>query len=281
MHVWIGTSGYSYPDWVGSFYPAGTRSEQMLVRYCRHFPLVELNFTFYRPPTGTMLTRIARQTPKGFQFLVKLPRLLSHERQLAVLAPFRDAVGALHQRGRLLGLLCQLPQAAHHDPPGLAWLDMLARELAPYRLAVEFRHHSWARPDVAPWLEARGVELVSVDAPNLPAIYPSCLVRAGERLYIRLHSRNAGNWYQSDKERYDFDYTDPMLLEWITALRGAASTAGHALVLFNNCHRAQAAANAQRLRELLERYAPELLLVQPFTAASDEPQQRLLFEEPI
>jgi uncharacterized protein YecE (DUF72 family) len=281
MHVWIGTSGYSYPDWVGPFYPAGTRSEQMLVRYCRHFPLVELNFTFYRPPTATMLTRIARQTPKGFQFLVKLPRLLSHERQLAVLAPFRDAVGALHQRGRLLGLLCQLPQAAHHDPPGLAWLDVLARELAPYRLAVEFRHHSWARSDVAPWLEARGVELVSVDAPNLPAIYPSGLVRAGERLYIRLHSRNAANWYQSDKERYDFDYTDPMLLEWITALRGAASTAGHALVLFNNCHRAQAAANAQRLRELLERYAPELPLVQPFTAASDEPQQRLLFEEPI
>jgi uncharacterized protein YecE (DUF72 family) len=281
MHVWIGTSGYSYTDWVGSFYPTGTRSGQMLTQYCRHFPLVELNFTFYRAPTATMLARMARQTPKGFQFLVKLPRLLSHERQLAALAPFRDAIAALHERGRLLGLLCQLPQAAHHDPPGLAWLDVLARELAPYRLAVEFRHHSWARPGVAPWLEERGVELVSVDVPNLPGIYPSGLERAGERLYIRLHSRNAANWYQSDKERYDFDYTDPMLMEWITALRNVEAAASHALVLFNNCHRAQAAANAQRLRELLEHYAPELTLVQPFTAPSDEPQQRLLFEDPI
>jgi uncharacterized protein YecE (DUF72 family) len=280
MHVWVGTSGYSYPDWVGSFYPPGTRSSRMLAHYCRHFPLVELNFTFYRPPTALMLTRIARQTPEGFQFLVKLPRLLSHERQLAALAPFRDAIAALHQRGRLLGLLCQLPQSAHHDRPGIAWLELLGRELAPYRLAVEFRHHSWQRPDVAPWLEERGVELVSVDAPSLPALYPSGLVQAGSRLYVRFHSRNAANWYQSDKERYDFDYTDPMLREWIAALRGSAATASHALVLFNNCHRAQAAANAQRLRELLEKYAPDLMVVQPFEAPSDEPQQKLLFEDP-
>jgi uncharacterized protein YecE (DUF72 family) len=281
MHVWIGTSGYSYRDWVGQFYPPGTRAGRMLDHYCRHFPLVELNFTFYRPPTAAMLTRIARHTPAGFQFLVKLPRLLSHERQLAALAPFQESVAALHQRGRLLGLLCQLPQAAHHDRPSLAWLETLARGLAPYRLCVEFRHCSWDRPDVAPWLEERGVELVSVDAPDLPTLYPSGLVRAGDRLYIRLHSRTAANWYQSDKDRYDFNYTDPMLREWITALREASGNVGHALVLFNNCHRAQAAANAQRLRELLERYAPELSIVQPFTAPSDEPQQRLLFGDPI
>src|SRR5262249_49021527 len=279
MHVWIGTSGYSYPDWVGTLYPPGTRAGRMLAHYCRVFPLVELNFTFYRPPTATMLTRVARQTPHGFQFLVKIPRILSHERQLAGLAPFREAVAALHERGRLLGLLCQLPQAAHHDRPGLAWLDALARELGTYRLAVEFRHRSWDNPEVAPWLGERGMELVSVDAPNLPGLYPSGLRQAGSRVYVRFHSRNAANWYQSDKERYDFDYSDPMLQEWIDSLRAAAGTAGHALLLFNNCHRAQAAANAQRMRELLEKYAPELPVVQPFAPPSNEPHQRLLFEE--
>src|SRR5258708_40218482 len=117
MHIWVGTSGYSYPDWVGPFYPAGTRSGRMLAHYCRHFPVVELNFTFYRPPTALMLVRIALQTPDGFQFLVKLPRLLSHERQLAALAPFPAAIMSLHEHGRLLGLLCHLPQSAQHDRP--------------------------------------------------------------------------------------------------------------------------------------------------------------------
>ena len=66
MQVWIGTSGYSYPDWVGSFYPAGTRPQRMLSHYCRVFPLVELNFTYYRPPTSEMLTLIVEDNvPAG------------------------------------------------------------------------------------------------------------------------------------------------------------------------------------------------------------------------
>src|SRR5438876_474667 len=79
MQVWLGTSGYSYPDWVGGFYPPGTRSNQMLNRYAESFPLVELNFTFYRLPTPAMLARLANQAPDGFQFVVKMPRSLSHE----------------------------------------------------------------------------------------------------------------------------------------------------------------------------------------------------------
>ena len=83
MDLWIGTSGYSYPDWVGGFYPAGTRPDRMLAYYSRRFPLVELNFTFYRPPTPEMLAKLAAQTPDGFQFLVKLPQSISHERSPA------------------------------------------------------------------------------------------------------------------------------------------------------------------------------------------------------
>ena len=64
MQVWIGTSGYSYPDWVGAFYPRGTRPQRMLAYYCRHFPLVELNFTFYHSPRPGQLARFAEQTPE-------------------------------------------------------------------------------------------------------------------------------------------------------------------------------------------------------------------------
>src|SRR5207245_659026 len=77
MYVWIGTSGYSYQDWVGDFYPNGTRPERMLPYYCRQFPLVELNFTFYKPPTRGMLLRLADKTQAGFQFLVKVPQAIS------------------------------------------------------------------------------------------------------------------------------------------------------------------------------------------------------------
>ncbi len=145
MDVWIGTSGYSYRDWVGSFYPPGTRSGKMLAYYSRCFPLVELNFTFYRPPTADMLARLADHVPDGFSFLVKLPRSLSHEQKTDDLPGFRQAVIELQRRNQLKGLLCQLPQSTRFGQKALAWLETLSGELADFRLAVEFRHRSWAR----------------------------------------------------------------------------------------------------------------------------------------
>jgi uncharacterized protein YecE (DUF72 family) len=276
MKVWIGTSGYSYADWVGPFYPHGLRPKQMLRYYCGHFPVVELNFTFYRLPTAAMLGRLADQTPPGFQFVAKLPQTLSHEEDPRDLEPFRKALTELHGRGRLLGLLCQLPQATHHERRHLSWLDWLGRELAGYRLAVEFRHRSWHRPDVADFLRDRGLDLVAVDVPDIPALYPRGLVRSGTRLYVRFHSRNAGNWYLSDKERYDYHYADEALQEWATALTSAVEQTQEAFLFLNNCHGGQAVDNARRLRELLAGVGPGVEVVEPF--ASPEPRQRTLFD---
>jgi uncharacterized protein YecE (DUF72 family) len=182
MQVWIGTSGYSYPDWVGPFYPAGTRPPRMLSCYCQTFPLVELNFTFYRPPTATMLGRLGRQTPEGFQFFVKMPRSLSHEESPHDLPGFRMAVEALQRQGKLSGVLCQLPQATHQHEKHMKWLQRLAHELGEVRLAVEFRHCSWATPDVTDWLRHHRLDLVSVDVPALPNLYPRGLVQSSERI---------------------------------------------------------------------------------------------------
>jgi uncharacterized protein YecE (DUF72 family) len=132
-------------------------------------------------------------------------------------------------------------------------------------------------PELAAWLAGQNLDLVAVDAPDLPALFPTGWVQSGPRVYVRLHSRNAGNWYGSDKERYDYSYSDAELGEWVRELRHHA-TAGdteEALVLFNNCHRSQAAVNARRLRQLLEQQAPELEVVTPFTGAG--PEQRTLF----
>jgi uncharacterized protein YecE (DUF72 family) len=278
MDVWIGTSGYSYPDWIGPFYPLGTRPERMLAYYCRCFPLVELNFTFYRLPAVSQLARLAEHTPAGFQFIVKLHRTLSHDEQPRDLSAFRAAVEELHERGRLAGLLCQLPQAIHDEPCHRAWLETLARAFAGCRPAVEFRHRSWFRPDVPDWLQAHDLDLVAVDVPDLPGLYPRGLVQSSPRIYVRFHSRNAAAWYGSDKERYDYDYEDGALTEWIEALAPLAERNERVLLLFNNCHRGQAAANARRMRELLARLAPELHVIEPF-AEPPGPRQRSLFEE--
>ena len=97
---------------------------------------------------------------------------------------------------------------------------------------------------------------------------------------VRWHSRQADNWYRSDKERYDYDYSDAELEEWVDGLREAAGRTEQALLLFNNCHRSQAAANARRMRELLSRLAPELPVVEPFAApAVPVPRQRSLFDD--
>jgi uncharacterized protein YecE (DUF72 family) len=276
MQLWIGTSGYSYGEWVGDFYPPGTSSAAMLGYYATRFPLVELNFTYYRVPTRLDLDRIAARVPVGFQFLVKLHQALSHEQDLSGAAAFRDAVQGLQERGQLLGLLCQYPQRFHQTDENRQHVERLAKEFSRHTLAVEFRHNSWHRADVPHWLCESGLHFVSVDAPAIPALYPTGLVQSSRLIYVRLHSRRASSWYASDHDRYDYSYSDPELLEWLKALRTAREQADRALVLFNNCRRAQAAANAERFEQLLAELAPELEVVRPFGTPPVE--QRSLFQ---
>lgn len=275
MQVWIGTSGYSYPDWVGSFYPARTRPQRMLGFYCQSFPIVELNFTFYRPPTGAMLNRLAGQTPTPFQFLVKMPRALSHEQDRNELPGFCRAVDALKRRGQLSGVLCQLPQSAHRSRSHTAWIERLAAEVADFHLAVEFRHSSWAAPEVPAWLNRLQADLVSVDVPNLPRLYPRGLVQSGRRIYVRLHSREAANWYAGGADRYDYDYQDAELMEWANALAEHEAQAELAYILFNNCAGGQAAENARRMRDLMAKFGDIFQIVA--APPLDDPNQPSLF----
>lgn len=277
----MGTSGYSYPDWVGVFYPPGTRSGQMLTYYCSAFPLVELNFTFYRSPTAAMLTRIADNTPDQFQFIVKLPRSLSHEQRTSDLASFREAVSELQRRKQLMGLLCQMPPSAHYDKKCLKLLQTLSKELSDMHLAVEFRHRSWWREEVPKWMAAHDLDLVAVDVPDLPALFPRGWIDSSRRAYVRLHSRSAESWFGGGQKRYDYSYSDDELNEWIDsmmwvdALAESEERTEEALFLFNNCYRGQAIDNARRLRELIEERTT-FPVVPPF--AEPPPQQRSLFE---
>src|SRR5437763_1374649 len=163
MNVWIGTAGYSNSAWVGPFYPPRTPTRRMLAHYSRHFPLVELNFTFYRCPTPAMLARLADQTPAGFQFTVKLPRSLSHEQSVRELGAFRTAVNELHLQGRLAGWVARSPRSAHTSDPARLCLERLGRGLAGPGRAGESRPPSGAAPAGPGGREAQGTTLIAVD----------------------------------------------------------------------------------------------------------------------
>jgi uncharacterized protein YecE (DUF72 family) len=279
MRVWIGTAGYSYPDWVGPFYPAGTRPARMLAYYARHFPAVELNFTFYRPPTAAALARLADQTPPGFQFVVKATGTLTHEQSEADLPGFRAAAEALRARGRLLGVLCQFPQSMHDGPKSRAWVERLGEGLRGLSPAAEFRHRSWAKPAVPGWLARNGLDLVSVDVPDLPGLYPRGLVRGGPRAYVRFHSRRAGHWYGAHHRRYDYGYCDEELAEWVGPLTGPDAGFERAVLVFNNCYRTQAVESARRMAQLIRKTAPGVELVGPLPGVRTEAEQPGLFDQ--
>src|SRR5262249_26547789 len=145
------------------------------------------------------------------------------------------------------------------------------------RPAVEFRHRSWARPGLPDWLAEQGLDLVAVDAPDLAGLFPRGWAQSSKTVYVRLHSRDADKWYRSGEERYDYNYSDSELSEWVSALESHAVTGGteRAMFLFNNCQRSQAALNARRMQQLIEQ-APGLNLIAPF--GKQGPVQRTLFE---
>jgi uncharacterized protein YecE (DUF72 family) len=249
----------------------------MLAYYATHFPLVELNFTYYRLPTPQDLDRQLKKAPAGFQFLVKLHQSFTHDDDWAQVGAFQSAISVLANAGSLAGLLCQYPQRFHRTTANEDRLVGLAEKFPGHTYAVEFRHQSWAGPEVLDWLGRQGIVAVSVDAPAIANLYPSGLVQSNRLIYVRFHSRRASSWYEGDKERYDYDYHDDELREWRDALVARRHAADKALLLFNNCRRSHAAENARRMGELLAEAGCGGNVVGPFAQAPPGDQQRRLF----
>ncbi|MGZ8203490.1 MAG: DUF72 domain-containing protein [Burkholderiales bacterium] len=163
MEMLAGTSGYSYKEWLGRFYPEKLPAAEMLRYYAERFRTVEINNTFYRMPAEAMLARWAEEVPEHFAFTLKAPRRITHDKRL------REAegeLGAFVQRAAALGsklgvLLFQLPPYLRKDVPRLqAFLDLLPAET---RAAFEFRHASWQNDEVYEVLRARAAMLCVTD----------------------------------------------------------------------------------------------------------------------
>lgn len=258
-HVRVGTSGYSYPEWVDTgFYPAGTRPGRMLPLYAQQFSAAELNYTWYQMPKAPAIDRMRRQVPPGFRFAAKLTRTMTHEvdrdHWRGQVARYRDGVAPLVLAGQLAAVLLQLPASFERTRPRRHYLAALLDELAGLPLAVEFRHASWATDRVFAELEIRRVALVAVDGPALPYLFPPLdVVTSPELFYVRFHGRNTVGWRSGNMQKqFDYDYGTAELNEWAeTRIASMAGRSRRGLVFFNNHVRAQAPANARQLIAML------------------------------
>src|SRR5450631_35684 len=146
--ILVGTSGYNYPEWKGSFYPADLAAAKMLPYYAARFPTVEINYTFYRMPNEKLVAGWAEQTPSPYKFTLKAPRRITHDSRLKdcgeLVATFCRVAGTL---GDKLGtLLFQLPPNLKKNLPLLdAFVANLPQNV---RAAFEFRHESWLDEEI-------------------------------------------------------------------------------------------------------------------------------------
>ena len=165
--IWIGTSGYNYPEWKGSFYPVDLPAARMLPFYAARFPTVEINYTFYRMPTEKLVAGWAAQTPSPFKLTLKAPRRITHDSRLKncgeLVNAFCQVAGTLD--AKLGALLFQLPPTARKD---VALFDAFLAELPPrVTAAFEFRHPSWFDAEVFERLAGRNLALCVADSEKL------------------------------------------------------------------------------------------------------------------
>jgi uncharacterized protein YecE (DUF72 family) len=171
----LGTQGWSYPSWVGPFYPPGSPASNFLEVYASHFTTVELDTTFYAIPRGSTIAGWRERTPDGFQFAAKFPQAITHQKALADCVPETIAfLEAMTHLDRKLGpLLLQMPPSW-----GAGAFDTLAAFLGDlptgFKYALEVRHKSWLAPTVLSklleLLQRQGVALCLVQHAWMPAL---------------------------------------------------------------------------------------------------------------
>jgi uncharacterized protein YecE (DUF72 family) len=215
MAIWVGTSGYNYPEWRGSFYPEKFPTAKMLPFYAERLTTVEINYTFYRSPNPSILAGWSRQTPPHFRFTLKAPKRITHDAKLRDCAEslkyFLETAATLGPK--LAILLFQLPPFFRKD---LAVLDAFLEGFpAGTRAAFEFRHASWLSEQVFERLKARNLALCVADSEKTT----TPVEITADYGYFRL--RDAG-------------YTADDIAQWARTIREKTSACGDVYVYFKH-----------------------------------------------
>jgi uncharacterized protein YecE (DUF72 family) len=272
----IGTSGYSYPGqppkgWFGAFYPERkVKGFDELEYYSQIFKTVEINFTFYRPPSQAVAKSWVNKTPTDFSFAIKLWQKFTHPMKIGRktsedqwlpvtqgdIDDFRGGIQPLAEAGKLGALLLQYPTGFHSTPENQEKVERVLRAFYDYPKVVELRHNSWnERPELRTLLEENRASAVLIDEPKFASSIRQDFAPIGEIFYFRAHGRNAKAWWRPKEswERYDYCYSRDEIKKIAEWIKGATNTPGtkKGFAFFNNHARANAPANAIMLSQEL------------------------------
>ena len=314
----IGTSGWSYPSgrgtWNGNFYPPSrgrAKGFDELSFYAEHFNTVEVNSTFYGQPRAAVSRAWADRTPSGFEFSVKLYQKFTHPKMFkdaftkgvpaggpdgdalldALARPnqsdlddFRAGIDPLASSGKLGALLAQFPPSFKDSPASRDYLVWLLAAFKDHRMAVELRHSSWsdAMGETLSLLNPFGSAWVQIDEPKFRfSIRQNFLPNVEGLYYMRLHGRNAKQWWkhQSSEDRYNYLYADSELSEFVETVDAARSLVKKLYLYTNNHFSAKSVANAAMIKKQLGEplngeYREEFLAEYPALAGTATPVRR-------
>ena len=269
----IGTCSWADEALSKHFYPPKLPAKERLAWYAQYFDTVEVDSTYYRLPSESMVEGWAERTPPGFVMHVKAFGLMTrHPVKLEVLPEdlrdempvdergrvdrpprelrgeifrrFLTALDPLRRTGKLGGILFQLPSYVVYKDRSLEYLEWAHEQLGRDEMLVEFRHRSWLddenRAETLRFLEHIGATYVTVDAPKSDTaknLIPTIPAVTSETAYVRFHGRNLSTWNKrggSAAERFDYLYPEEELAEWVPTLKELAGASQQAFALFNN-----------------------------------------------
>ena len=297
----IGTSGYSYPGappkgWFGAFYPQPKpKGFDELRYYSEIFNTVEINSTFYRPPSGATTAAWAEKTSPEFVFSVKLWQKFTHPVKIGRrkseenwepptqedVDQFRAGIEPITESGKLGALLLQYPTGFHCTPENLERVERILQVFYDYPKVVELRHNTWSEriSEIKALFEANRASSVLIDEPKFSSSIRQKVETIGDIFYFRAHGRNAKAWWRPKEswERYDYLYSRDEIKNIAGRIKDATGAPGikKAFAFFNNHARANAPANAIMLSqelglrpkampsEALVAKFPELVKVEP------------------
>ncbi len=244
--VRIGTSGFSYKDWLGNFYPQFCPQQDFLRLYAHRFDTVEIDATYYRIPTEQMVRRWDDQTSEGFVFTAKFPKTVTHEGDLGMrLENARRFIDVMNGLGRKLGpLLLQFPYSFGPDRSGLltGLLDGLPRER---KIAIELRNKAWLKHnEVLALMREQNHALCLIDHPWMPRVQ----LATADFGYLR---------FLGDRRKIDRNFTylrddrEEDLQWWAGVIRRLSSEGRDIFAYFNNHYSGHSPTTAARMMEIL------------------------------
>jgi uncharacterized protein YecE (DUF72 family) len=253
--ILIGPAGWSYEDWAGKVYPdPPPPGFDPLAYLARHFPCIEVNSSFYRPPTARMSEAWARRTPESFVFTVKAWERFTHDKEKFTEADarlFQEGIAPLLEAGKLGALLLQFPWFFRD---GEAARDRIRRAADALRgwapLVIELRHTSWL--EALDFLRGQELNFCNIDQPKSSTAITGTRIVTGPVAYVRLHGRNAKAWFSKEAgrdQKYDYLYSREELRLWEEAIR--EMEAEKIFLILNNHFQGKAIANAFMLLKAL------------------------------